>query len=131
MKPLQVLAALFHDLVYYQLDDGFPAHSAHLLDNVTREDGDALVLQPIPADDTERALCAAVFGFAPNQVLPLYGGMNEFLSAVVAARLLHAHMGVADLIAVLACIEATIPFRTPDAQGHSAVSRLALRVRQL
>ena len=24
MKPLQVLAAIFHDVVYYQLDDGFP-----------------------------------------------------------------------------------------------------------
>lgn len=131
MKPLQVLAALFHDLVYYQLDAGFPTHSVYLLEDVTRKEGDALILQPIPADDTARALCAAVFGFTPGQALPLYGGMNEFLSAVAAARLLQTHLAVADLIAVLACIEATIPFRTPDAQGQSAVNRLALRVRQL
>ena len=130
MKPLQVLAALFHDLVYYQLDGGFPAHATGLLQDVTRHDGDALVLQPIAPDDQALSLCAALFGFAPGEVLPLYGGMNEFLSAVVAARVLHARVGVADLIAIVAGIEATIPFRPPDSGGRSAADRLALRVHQ-
>jgi hypothetical protein len=62
--------------------------------------------------------------------LPLYGGMNEFLSAVVAARLLRPHVGTAELIAVVACIEATIPFRAPDSQGKTATERLAQRVCQ-
>lgn len=128
MKPVQVLAALFHDLIYYQLDGGFPEHSAHLLDGVTRKMGDALILQPIPLGDLPLTLCAALFDFAPGQVLPLYGGLNEFLSAVAAARLLQSHVGMVDLIAVLACIEATIPFRTPDAKGQPACDRLALRV---
>lgn len=130
MKPLQVLAALFHDLVYYQLDAGFPAHTTGLLQDVARHDGDALVLQPIAPDDQVLGLCAALFDFAPGQVLPLYGGMNEFLSAVVAARLLQPHIGVADLIAVVAGIEATIPFRPPDSHGRTAADRLALRVHQ-
>ncbi len=130
MNPLQVLAALFHDLVYYQLDEGFPKHSAYLLEGVTRKEGEALTLQPIPPDDVPLSICAALFDFAPGQALPLYGGMNEFLSAVVAARLLQPHLCVADLIAVLACIEATIPFRTPDVQGRSAITRLAQKVQQ-
>lgn len=92
MQPLQVLAALFHDLVYYQLDGGFPAHAASLLDDVIRSEGDALILQPIRPDDAPLTLCADLFGCEPGQVLPLYGGLNEFLSAVVAARLLHAHL---------------------------------------
>ena len=128
MKPLQVLAALFHDLVYYQLDAGFPVHSASLLDDVTRSEGGQLILQPIRADDVPLSLCAALFGFAPGQVLPLYGGMNEFLSAVVAARLLQAHLSPADLVAVVAFIEATIPFRKPDHLGKTAADRLAERV---
>lgn len=82
------------------------------LRDVAREVGDTLVLQPIPEDDTALALCAALFEFAPGQVLPLYGGMNEFLSAVVA------------------CIEATVPFRAPDGQGLTAPQRLAQRVHQ-
>ncbi len=130
MGPLQVLAALFHDIVYYQLDQGFPQHCRYWLRDVTREVGDTLVLQPIPEDDTALSLCAQLFDFAPGQVLPLYGGMNEFLSAVVAARLLQPHVGVAELIAVVACIEATVPFRAPDSQGHTAPQRLAQRVFQ-
>ena len=130
MQPRQVLAALFHDVVYYQLDEGFPIHAHHLLSDVTRQAGDTLVLQHFAADDSALALCAALFGFVPSQVLPLYGGMNEFLSAVVAARLLQPYLGLPDLIAVVACIEATVPFRAPDLQGKTALERLELVVFQ-
>jgi hypothetical protein len=125
-----VLAALFHDIVYYQLDAGFPVHCADLLQGVARAEGGTLTLEPIQPDDTVLSLCAAIFGFAPGQVLPLYGGLNEFLSAVVAARLLHAHLCEADLVEVIACLEATIAFRKPDHQGRTAVERLAGRVHQ-
>ncbi len=128
MKPLQVLAAIFHDVVYYQLDDGFPARLATLLEGVTRKEGAVLILQPIDADDRATALCAEIFGFTPGQILPLHCGMNEFLSAVAAARLLQRHLTTPQLIAVLACIEATIPFRPRDAQGRTAAEVLAQRV---
>lgn len=130
MQPSQVLAALFHDTVYYQLDEGFPERARHLLADVTRQVGDTLVLQPFEAGDTALALCSQLFDFAPGQVLPLYGGMNEFLSAVVAARLLLPYVDPPTLIAVLACIEGTIPFRAPDRHGKTALERLAQRVRQ-
>lgn len=130
MNPRQVLAALFHDIVYYQLDGGFPQKCRPLLDGLTRTEGDTLVLQTLADGDTAVALCAALFGFAPGQVLPLYRGMNEFLSAVVAARLLQPHLKPSDLLAVVACIEATIAFRQPDADGHTALQRLAKRVEQ-
>lgn len=130
MNPHQVLAALFHDVVYYQLDGGFPLHARPLLDGLTRLEGDTLVLATIQSDDTPVTLCAALFGFEAGQVLPLYCGMNEFLSAVVAARLLHPHLQATDLLRVIANIESTIPFRLPDGQGHSALERLAARVEQ-
>ena len=131
MNPRQVLAALFHDLVYYQLDGGFPLHVRELLSDVTRVDGDTLVLQDIAPTDTALALCAELFGFEAGQVLPLYCGMNEFLSAVVAARLLQPHVVWTDLVALLACIEATIPFRKPGADGRTALESLAGRVEKL
>ena len=130
MKPLQVLAALFHDIVYYQLDAGFPLHCADLLQGVARAEAGTLALELIQPDDTALSLCAAIFGLVPGQVMPLYGGLNEFLSAVVAARLLHTHLRAADLVVVIACMEATIAFRKPDGQGRMAVERLAGRVHQ-
>ena len=129
MKPLQVLAALFHDAVYYQLDAGYPAGTQHLLDDIARVEHGELVLQPVVDTEPALALCAAIFNFKPGQTLPLYGGMNEFLSAALAMRLLHPHLNPAQLIAVAACIEATIPFRAPVA-GITAVDAMAQRVRQ-
>lgn len=128
MNSIQILAALFHDVVYYQLDDGFAAQIAPLLADVTYTKNGVLRLQPIQPEDTATVLCADIFGFCPGQVLQQYAGMNEFLSAVVAARLLHRHLTGAQLIAVVACIEATIFFRVPDANGRAATDDLAQRV---
>ena len=130
MNPRQVLAALFHDLVYYQLDGGFPTNTHEMLSDVTHLADGTLVLRSVAANDVPLSLCAALFNFAPGQELPLYGGMNEFLSAVVATRLLQPYVEVADLIAIAACIEATIPFRQADAHGLAASDRLALQVEQ-
>ena len=129
MKPVQVLAALFHDIVYYQLDGGLPTRVAALIEGVTRTQDGLLILQPIAPGDRATALCADLFGFRAGQILPLYGGMNEFLSAAVAARLLQDYLSEAQLIALVACIEATVPFRAPDADGRSAAETLAQRVR--
>jgi hypothetical protein len=130
MNPRQVLAALFHDLVYYQLDGGYPIHTHDILHDVTHLVDGALVLRSVAANDVPLLLCAALFDFTPGQALPLYGGMNEFLSAVVATRLLQPHVKFSDLIAIVACIEATIPFRQADAQDLQASDRLARRVEE-
>jgi hypothetical protein len=130
MNPRQVLAATFHDIVYYQLDNGFPSRVAYLLTPLVRKQGDDLVLLDIRPDDRCMQLCFDIFGFQPGQVLPLFRGMNEFLSAAVATRLLQEHIGLPDLIAVLACIEATVPFRAPVPPGHDCSQELAERVRQ-
>lgn len=131
MNPRQVLAALFHDVVYFQLDDGFPQSTAEVLQGVVRVHDGTLTLQPIAPDDTALALCAAVFDVEPGQTLPLYGGMNEFLSAVVAARLLQPRLAPMDLLAVVACIESSIPFRVAAMDGTSSADVLAARLNHL
>jgi hypothetical protein len=128
MNPRQVLATLFHDLVYYQLDEGFPRRADTMLKRVARAERDTVVLRSIEESDTGLALCAGVFGFRGEQALPLFGGMNEFLSAVVATRLLQRYLPAPDLIAIAGCIEATIPFRGPGATGREASDVLADRV---
>lgn len=130
MNPRQVLAALFHDVVYYQLDGGFPQLAAVLLNPIASIEGGALVLKAIDDEDVMLQMCAEIFRFKPGQVLPLFGGMNEFLSAVIAIRLLHPYLQIPDLIAIVACIEATVPFRGVDAEGRDCASLLADRVRE-
>jgi hypothetical protein len=49
MSPRQVLAAIFHDVVYYQLDGGFPQQAAALLEPVVRNENGVLVLNAIAA----------------------------------------------------------------------------------
>ena len=127
--PRQVLAALFHDVVYLQLDNGFPKRAEFLLDDVAERSGDDMVLRPWPAGDKSLEVCAGVFGWRSGQVMPLFGGLNEFFSAVVAVRLLTPHVPCADLLAIAACIEITVAFRGPDGYGHSAAARLRARLR--
>ena len=88
MNARQTLATLFHDLVYYQLDGGFPTLLDHELRRVARVDNGQLSLRLIDRNDWQLRLCAEVFGFAGGQTLSPYAGQNEFLSAVAAVRLL-------------------------------------------
>ncbi len=129
MNPRQVLATLFHDVVYYQLDGGFPQQAHRLLMRSIRVEQQTLMIRAIGEDDTGLALCAGVFGFRPGEILPLYGGMNEFLSAVVAVRLLEPHLPLRELLAIAACIEATVPFRGIAANGVGPYDRLVERLR--
>jgi hypothetical protein len=133
MNPRQVLATLFHDLVYYQLDGGFPPHTEAMLKRVVRVENrsDSLILRAIDRNDAGLVICAGLFGFKAGHKLPLYGGMNEFLSAVVSTRFLQPYLSPAELLAIAACIEATIPFRGADAKGNTASETLAQRVREV
>jgi hypothetical protein len=65
MNPRQVLATLFHDVVYYQLDGGFPQQAYKLLMRSIRVEQQALMIRAIGDDDTGLAMCAGVLAFAP------------------------------------------------------------------
>ena len=129
MKPAQVLAALFHDVVYCQLDGGLSAQAAGLLEGVTQSEDGALLLREIKPGDKALALCADMFGFTAGQILPPQRGMNEFLSAALATRVLQRYLSNEQLRAVVACIEMTIPFRAPDENGQTAAQALAQRIK--
>jgi hypothetical protein len=109
-NPLLALAALFHDIVYYQVDDGFAPEIHDILAPYILEEEDRLSIRPDIADPL-LMLTMAVFGFEPGQTLSPMHGLNEFLSAVVMNKKLEGIVDVTDLIKTTACIEATIPFR--------------------
>ena len=118
LPALAKLAAIYHDIVYFHVDGGFPPNVSERIGEVVKRRGDKIFLTPAP--DMIVADLIAIFGFSPGQELRHDAGLNEFLSATLAVRELHRFLSVKQLWAVAACIEATIPFRatiqgmTPD-----------------
>ena len=130
LGPRQVLAGLFHDTVYYQLDGGFPRDTERYLETLVEPAQGGLRLRAAASTDPGASLCAEVFGFAPGGLLPLFGGMNEFLSACVAVHTLGPYVPPLELLAIAACIEATVPFRGPDPERADPPQRLFRRLRE-
>lgn len=129
-NPLLSLAALFHDLVYYQVDQGFDPEIHEIVTLYILEEAGQLSIRPAAAaNDALVALTMEVFGFKPGQTLSPSNGLNEFLSAVVMNKKLEGIIDVTDLLKATACIEATIPFRrsaTPhDSPPHVLERRLS------
>jgi hypothetical protein len=122
-SPLMALAALYHDIAYHHLDDGFPAEHGEFLAPMLVREADKFILHlPAEAGELTRQ-CAAVFGFSVGQILPPFAGINEFASALIATRCLEPYLSRPELLAIQACIEATIPFRD-NACAEALLSRL-------
>lgn len=125
--PLEVIAALYHDSVYIQVDLGPPrSMRADLAGLIAPEpassrrpsESDAQVesrvgwvLQPAAAGPVTGDVLA-VFGRKVGDVVTPTTGLNELSSALVMAVQLADALDRPQRIAVAACIEQTIPFRT-------------------
>lgn len=127
-----VLAAIFHDLIYYQVDDGIQPMVRDLVLSVVEPSGAGMRLRAdLPQSDAMFHLCRKLFGFAEGQLLLPFTGLNEFLSALIFLRLLDGHLPVRELVAVTVCIEASIPFRGVNAAGRGMGEELEWRLRGL
>lgn len=112
--PIEMLAGLYHDVVYYQVDQGLAPQIQALLDPYfVTVNGAFHLREPALRADPLVTLVYTVFGRDPAAPLPTQG-QNEFLSAFIAAAELADLLEAAQLTAVLACIEGTIPFRAAD-----------------
>ena len=117
-NPHMTLAALFHDIVYYQVDQGFTPEIEEIIGHYVDVTDDSITLvTEIDPKDRAFAGCAAVFGFSPGQKLSPFGGLNEFLSALVMDVEFEGRVEDSDLLVTTACIEATIPFRGKNEEG--------------
>lgn len=128
---IAALAALFHDSVYVQVDQGLPEqYKAELELYVTVKDG-AYAVAADPPSAYPVGLVTELFGFKHGEVLSPYAGLNEFLSALVAVTELDCTLTPAQLAQLVCCIEGTIPFRKADGSGAKPFERLAARLREL
>lgn len=129
-----VLAALFHDLVYYQVDKGFPPGVAEALEAFIEQEisGGWKVRQRIQIKDkatvAEFDRITAVFGLRNGQAIATNAGMNEFLSAVLMWLNLRPLLAEPVILRIAAYIEATIAFRPKDPDGSSSYDKLEKRL---
>jgi hypothetical protein len=109
--PVEIIAALYHDAVYIQVDQGPPRSMKSQMDRVLAQTSDGWRVLPAAADSAVSADVLAVFGRRVNDVVTPTTGLNEFASALVASLQLEKALTRMQRIAVAACIEQTIPFR--------------------
>ena len=111
------LAALYHDIVYFQVDMGFSPQIWDLIaPYVRQQNSDFFIAENLLPEDRIVFLTLDVFDLHPGQKLSSVFALNEFLSALVMNKQLGGLVSEKDLMRMTVCIEATIPFRdfTPD-----------------
>ncbi|MDB4961868.1 MAG: hypothetical protein JWP01_1867 [Myxococcales bacterium] len=122
--PLEVIAALYHDAVYIQVDQGPPRSMRNEIAGVLQQGADGWRILPEAAAPVS-ADVLGVFGRQVGEIVTPTTGLNEFASALVSALQLQDALDREQRIAVAACIELTIPFRTDP------VNALASRLQAL
>lgn len=119
-NAIRTLAALYHDIVYYQVDMGFSPPIWELISPYIRqENGEFYVAENVLPEDHNVAMTLDVFNLRPGQKLSSVAALNEFLSALVMIKQLGGLVPEKDLLGMSVCIEATIPFRGYTADGKS------------
>jgi hypothetical protein len=114
--PLEVIAALYHDAVYIQVDQGPPRSMRAEMDRVLLQTDVGYRVLPAAASGPA-ANVLGVFGRHVGDVVTPTTGLNEFASALVASIQLEHALDRVQRIGVAACIEQTIPFREDAVTG--------------
>jgi hypothetical protein len=128
--PICTLAAMYHDVVYYQVDQGFtPEIHAIIIPYIYELEGEFYISKNIPEQDRLVWMTLAVFNLKAGQKLTSVDALNEFLSALVMVKELGDLVELKDLLKMIVCIEATIPFRAKDKNGLSPFEVMEKRLR--
>lgn len=131
-NPIQTLAALFHDIVYYQVDQGFlPEIQSAIAPYIQQQEKAFSLVRGQPAEDRLFALALQAFDMPLGELITPADGLNEFLSAVVMNLKLGEYVSEKALLQMDLCIEATIPFRGSNAAGQTHFEVLAERLQKI
>ncbi|MBC7458127.1 MAG: hypothetical protein H7235_07605 [Bdellovibrionaceae bacterium] len=131
--PVGQLAALFHDIVYLQVDPTWEKTLAEILYPFVPSRTFVLDVRGELNHVTDPWLkvIVALFGFENETALIPMRGLNEFLSAVVFYKKMKHFLKPEELLRGLSCIEATIPFRKTDSDGRTPADRLKARIENI
>lgn len=130
---LEVLAALFHDWIYAQVDEQINFNlSYYLAPYVEEEEPCSFVIKnnsELQKDTLFNIVCS-IFDFKPNHILLPFAGQNEFLSALAATKILEPYLPISLLARMATIIEATIPFRRKSKDNLTAIEILYQRLQK-
>jgi hypothetical protein len=130
--PLEVIAALYHDAVYIQVDQGPQRLIGSILAQLVASAADGWRVLPAAAADPVTSDVLDVFERSVDQIVTPTTGLNELCSALVAAVQLAETLDRGQRLAVAACIEQTIPFRVdPVTPLRARLERLGLEGEEL
>jgi len=115
--PLEVIAALYHDAVYIQVDQGPPRSMRAEMDRVLLQTEGGYRVLPAAATSQVTADVLAVFARKVGDIVSGTSGLNELASALVASLQLEHALDRVQRIGIAACIEQTIPFRADPVTG--------------
>jgi len=125
--PLEVIAALYHDAVYIQVDQGPPHSMRDELSAVLAQGADGWRVLPAAGAGQVTSDVLHVFGRCVGDVVTPVTGLNEFASALVSAIQLARALSREQRLSIAACIEQTIPFRVdPVPELHRRLTELGL-----
>ena len=131
-NPIQSLAALFHDVVNYPVDQGFSPDVwqgiASYLGPCQEDEAQIRFVEHVPVDDSGFHLVREIFGFSCGQTLFSTSGYNEILSSLVMAKKLEQIVPQKVLLQSICYIEASIPFRPRDENEVGPFEGLADRL---
>jgi hypothetical protein len=130
--PLEILASLFHDWIYVQVDGKINFNLGYYLTPFIEEDFPNHYKikeeSQLPQDLTFEVVLA-IFGLTKGQELITYLGQNEFLSALAAAKILEPFLPLSIIAQIVTIIEATIPFRSKSEDGFTPSEVLYQRLK--
>lgn len=105
---LMRIAGFFHDIIYLQADGSVDDKFTKILAKNLRHNGSEWF---VTGNDRITDACRIIFDVKPDEPVPSCQ-INEFLSAIVAARILETlKADYNTIVKVIACIEATVAFR--------------------
>lgn len=131
LPALALLAGLFHDIVYVQVDPSWQLTLRNLLGPFKISAELRINIAEALASSTDKwdKIAAIIFGFENEKDLPPFRGLNEFLSALVMTKKIGPYLSDVEMIKAIACVESTIPFRKEDESGLGPAKRLSKRLK--
>ena len=127
--PLIILAALFHDLIYIQVDQQIRFNLTPYLNSFIEEkNGDLFIKSNFNNKEKELEIILRIFDVNKEDNLSQFRGINEFLSALSAAMILSPYLPLVIITRLVTIIELTIPFRKPKKKDLSIIQQLQKRL---
>lgn len=127
--PFITLAGLFHDLVYLQIDEKIVFNYTPYLNPFIIETKNGFFIKSSPTyQDKCFSIVLKIFNLNLGDSLSQFKGQNEFLSALMAAKILQPYLPLSLITRIVTMIELTIPFRQTKNENETIPQQLQKRL---